>query len=113
MTRMTLLAITIALSAAAQAQQAPGQAGHHVAPISSIEATAALTDGEVRRIDHEASKINIRHGAIANLDMPPMTMVFRVVDLAMLDAVQVGGKVRFAAEKRDGAFAVTRLERAS
>ena len=67
----------------------------------------------VRRIDKEAKKITLRHGAIANLDMPPMTMVFQVADAALLDRVKVGDKVRFAAEKREGAFTVTQLESAS
>ena len=44
--------------------------------------------------------------------MPPMTMVLQVSDPALLDAVQVGDKVRFSAEKREGAFIVTTLQKA-
>ena len=94
------------------AQQAQDHAGHHPAPV--VEANASsLTDGEVRRIDKEANKITLRHGAIANLDMPPMTMIFQVTDAALLERVKVGDKVRFTAEKREGAFMVTRIESAS
>jgi Cu/Ag efflux protein CusF len=42
--------------------------------------------------------------------MPAMTMVFRVKDNAMLDQVAVGDKVRFNAEKVEGALTVTALE---
>ena len=70
----------------------------------------SMTDGEVRKIDKENQKITLKHGDIKNLDMPGMTMVFKVKDAAMLDKVQVGSKVRFKAEKSDGAIVVTSVE---
>ncbi|WP_370870660.1 copper-binding protein [Polaromonas sp.] len=73
-------------------------------------ANSAKTDGEVRKIDKENQKITLKHGDIKNLDMPGMTMVFKVKDAAMLDKVQVGSKVKFNAEKSDGAIAVTSME---
>jgi len=79
---------------------AQAHAGHH----------AALTDGEVRKVDKQANKLTLRHGAITNLDMPPMTMVFQVRDPAMLDRVKTGDKVRFSADKVDGAYTVTAME---
>lgn len=69
-----------------------------------------MSDGEVRKIDKENKKITLAHGAIRNLDMPGMTMVFQVQDTALLDKVQVGSKVRFKAERVGGAFVVTALE---
>ena len=69
-----------------------------------------LADGEVRRVDREAKKITLRHGPIASIDMPPMTMVFQVKDPAMLGALKPGDRVKFSAEKIDGAYVVTRIE---
>lgn len=71
--------------------------------------TADMTDGEVRKIDKDTQKITLKHGEIRNLGMPGMTMVFKVKDAALLDSVQVGGKVRFTAEKVDGAIVVTAI----
>jgi Cu/Ag efflux protein CusF len=71
-----------------------------------------LADGEVRRVDKETKKVTIRHGAITNLDMPPMTMVFQVKDATMLDSIKAGDKVRFSADKVDGAYVVTQMEQA-
>ena len=68
---------------------------------------AAMTDGEVRRIDKAQGKITLKHGEIRNLEMPPMTMVFKVRDLTLLDRVQQGDKVGFTAEKIDGEYTVT------
>ncbi|NOZ16071.1 MAG: copper-binding protein [Betaproteobacteria bacterium] len=54
--------------------------------------------------------MTIKHGPLVNLDMEPMTMVFRVQDPAMLTKVQVGSKIRFTAEKVGGALTVTALD---
>ena len=73
-------------------------------------AAAAMSDGEVRKIDKETGKITIKHGPIKNLDMPPMTMVFQARDPALLVRVKAGDKVRFTADKLNGAYTVLSLE---
>ncbi|MFZ5511043.1 MAG: copper-binding protein [Pseudomonadota bacterium] len=75
-------------------------------------AASALSDGEVKKVDKEAGKLTIKHGPLANLDMPPMTMVFRVKEPAMLDQLKEGDKIKFTAEKVSGLYTVTRLEKA-
>lgn len=74
------------------------------------QASAPMTEGEVRKIDKETQKITIKHGPIQNLGMPGMTMVFQVKDPALLDKVQTGDKVQFKAEKGGGAVVITELE---
>ena len=91
--------------APAYAQQSQG--GH-----DSHHPSAALSDGEVRKVDKDAKKITIKHGPLASLDMPAMTMVFQVKDPAMLDRVKAGDKVKFRAEKIGGAYTVTKIEAA-
>ena len=66
--------------------------------------------GEVRMVDKETGKLTLKHAPIPNLDMPDMTMVFRVKDPAMLDKVKVGDQVRFTADKVNGVFTVTNVE---
>ena len=73
-------------------------------------AAGQMTDGEVRKIDKDNQKITLKHGDIKSLDMPGMTMVFKARDSSMLDKLQVGSKVRFMAEKIDGALVVTMIE---
>jgi Cu/Ag efflux protein CusF len=72
-------------------------------------AFAQDTEGEVRKIDKAQAKITLRHGEIKHLEMPPMTMVFRVKDAKLLDGLTVGDKVSFAAEKLDGDYVVTQV----
>lgn len=83
-----------------------GHAGH------AASAPAELTEGEVKKIDQEAGKITMRHGEIKNLDMAAMTMVLRVKDPAMLTQVKVGDKVKFAADRVNGAVTIVQLEKA-
>jgi len=72
-------------------------------------AQAQTTDAEVRKIDRAQGKITLRHGEIKNLDMPAMTMVFRVADLKLLDGLAEGSQVKFDAEKVNGQYTVVRL----
>lgn len=109
------LAITLAVAASVAAAQNSAHSGHgahdahagHTAP-----ATAELTDGEVKKIDKEAGKITLRHGELKNLNMSAMSMVFRVKDPAMLDQVKAGDKVKFAADRVNGAVTIVQLQAA-
>ena len=75
-------------------------------------AWASDADGEVRRIDKAQAKITLKHGEIKSLDMPPMTMVFRVKDPKWLDGLAVGDKVKFSAAQENGQYVVTGLVKA-
>ena len=68
--------------------------------------------GEVTKVDKNNGRITLRHGEIKNLDMPPMTMTFRVREGKLLEDVGVGERVRFTAEKLDGNYVVTTLNKA-
>lgn len=70
------------------------------------------TVGEVRKVDKEQGKVTLRHGPLQNLDMPAMTMVFRVADPKLLDGVKEGDRVNFTAEKVNGTYTVKSLETA-
>ena len=83
----------------------------HAAPASPATAAAsAMSDGVVRKIDAPNGRITLRHGPIANLDMPGMTMVFRVQPPGLLNAVKAGDKVKFHAEDINGALTVTAIQ---
>jgi Cu/Ag efflux protein CusF len=100
-------ALALLLASAAFAQtSSTDHAGHHAASAP----TASMTDGEVRRIDKAQAKLTLRHGPIANLDMPRMTMVFQVADPRMLETLKEGDKVRFVADKVNGVYTVTAIE---
>jgi Cu(I)/Ag(I) efflux system protein CusF len=83
----------------------------HAAPATPAAAAAsAMSDGVVRKIDAPNGKITLKHGPIANLDMPGMTMVFRVQSPALLKSLKPGDAVKFRAESIDGALTVTAIQ---
>lgn len=104
-----ILSLAILVSPCTIAQAASPAASQPAQVTASAKATE-MAEGEVRKIDKGAGKITLRHGEIRNLDMPSMTMVFQVRDKSMLDRVKTGDKVRFSAEKSNGALVVTVLE---
>jgi Cu/Ag efflux protein CusF len=76
------------------------------------DARAQLVNGQVTKIDEPSSKITIKHGPIKKFDMDEgMTMVFRAQDPAMLKAVKVGDKIKFEADRVNGQFTVTKIEK--
>lgn len=75
-------------------------------------AQTPAVEGEVTKIDVTAGKITMRHGPIKNLDMEAMSMVFRIQDPGMLKGLKVGDKVKFEADRVQGAITVIKLEKA-
>lgn len=85
----------------------------HAQPVAPPAAVAsAMSEGVVRKIDAANARITLRHGPLANLPMPPMTMVFRVQPPGLLNGVKVGDTVKFRAESIKGALTVTAIQAA-
>ena len=91
--------------------------GAHAAEYTATPAAAAksadsasLSSGEIKKIDKDAGKITLKHGPLVNLNMPAMTMVFKLQSPQLLNAVKVGDKVKFRAESINGALTVTQIE---
>ena len=80
---------------------------------SAALAQTALADGQVTKIDQAAGKISIRHGPLKQFDMDEgMTMVYRVADPALLEGIKIGDKIKFTADRTNGQFTVTKIEKA-
>ncbi len=83
-----------------------------LALLATTPAYAQMVEGTVTKLDEPAGKITLKHGPIKKLEMDEgMTMVFRAQDAAMLKRVKVGDKVKFDADKVDGQFTVTKIEK--
>lgn len=85
------LAATVAYCAPALAQEGSGS-------------------GEVRRIDAAAGKITIKHGAISDLALPAITLVYQI-DPALLAGLQPGDQVKFTARRVDGHYVVVKISK--
>ena len=69
-----------------------------------------LSSGEVTKVDRNGSKLTVKHGPLHNLDMPGMTMAFRVREQAMLDSLKAGDKIEFLAENVNGTLTIVRIQ---
>ncbi len=79
---------------------------------ASVHAQAPTASGEITKLDKAAARVTLKHGEIKNLDMPPMTMVFRVTDPKMLDGLAVGQRIGFTAERINGQYTLTSVTKA-
>ena len=101
-----------ALTQAPAAAATDSHSGHHPAAAASTTPQAELSEGEITRWDPRTLRLTLKHGEIKNLEMPPMTMVFRVADASVVGDLKPGDKVRFRAEQVSGAYHVQRIEKA-
>ena len=104
-------ALGLLLATHPAAAQNPADHSSHAAPSASAAAGAALTEGVITRVDARSGKLTIRHGEIANLGMPPMSMVFGLKDPALAQTLQPGTKVVFRVEDTGGgSLLITHIE---
>ena len=101
-----------ALAQAPAAVAADSHSSHHPAATASTAPQADSSEGEITRWDPRTLRLTLKHGEIKNLEMPPMTMVFRVEDASVVGDLKPGDKVRFRAEQISGAYHVQRIEKA-
>jgi Cu(I)/Ag(I) efflux system membrane fusion protein len=79
-------------------------------PAPGAAPAAALAEGKVESIDRAGSTLTLNHGPIPSVDMPGMTMRFRVEPPALLDDLAAGAQVEFDVVKREEEFVVTVLK---
>jgi Cu(I)/Ag(I) efflux system periplasmic protein CusF len=110
-TSTTAILLSLLLGAHAALAQAPAPAPE---PAASKTATAAqqpeMVAADVRKVDKEGGKVTLKHAAIKSLDMPAMTMVFRVSNPALFEKLVEGTSVKAAFEQKDGKYFVTKVE---
>lgn len=105
---LTLAGALVAMPVLAQTKADP-HAGH-APPAAAKAAAAPLVNAEIRRIDKANGRVTLRHEAIPNLDMGPMTMVFVATRPGMLDGFNAGDRVRFSAQTVNGQYELIRIE---
>jgi Cu(I)/Ag(I) efflux system protein CusF len=102
-----LLGAGVAFQAGAQDSHQHGAAKAAAPPAAS----AALIDGEVRRVDKVKGEVTLKHGPMPKFKMAAMTMAYRLKDKTMLDQLKPGDRIKFDADDVGGAFVIKRLER--
>jgi Cu(I)/Ag(I) efflux system periplasmic protein CusF len=80
--------------------------------VAQAQAQAPASTAEVVKVDKEAGRITLKHNGIKALDVPPMSLVFRVSNPQMLNDVAAGDRVRFTAARVDGQYTLTAITKA-
>lgn len=109
-TLLSALMITLGSFTAMTGCAQEDHSNHDAMAQSDTEAAVALVHAEVKKVDQTAGTVTLAHDAIPNLEMPAMTMSFKVKDPGSLAGVQAGDHIRFQAENVDGEFTVTHFE---
>jgi Cu(I)/Ag(I) efflux system periplasmic protein CusF len=76
-----------------------------------VHAQTPSSLGEVVKLDKAAERITLKHNGVKNLELPAMTLVFRVRNPQWLDGLSSGDRVRFSAERIDGQITITALSK--
>ncbi|MGB4062717.1 MAG: copper-binding protein [Azonexus sp.] len=107
---ITASLIAFSTLGAVSAQAASDHAGHVMATPANTSAEMQMVDGQVKKLDKTAGKVTLSHGPLANLNMPAMTMVFKVSNAAWLEQMKTGDKIRFMADNVNGAVTIVHFE---
>ncbi|HEY1395122.1 copper-binding protein [Roseateles sp.] len=114
----TIAALVVGLGAAALPARAQEHSHEgHDQQTEAAEAPAPSSQdwipAEVRRIDIPQQKLTLKHGDIRHLDMPGMTMPFKlapgVVSAAQLSAIKTGDKLEVRIESQQGQLTIVEL----
>lgn len=115
---MKLMIASVALTAVAAA---PAFAGDDMAGMTmsmkpsaaTTASNAALADAEVKKVDPATGMVTLKHGALENIGMAPMTMAYKAKDIAMVKQVKEGDKVKVRVENLNGTLTIVKLEKQS
>jgi Cu/Ag efflux protein CusF len=111
--------LIVASAALAAVLAAPAFAGDDMAGMNmstktsttKVSSNTALTDAEVKKVDPATGMVTLKHGALENVGMPPMTMAYKAKDAAMVKQVKEGDKVKVRVENVNGTPTIVKLEK--
>jgi len=71
---------------------------------------AEYTKGKIKKLDEKAGKVTIIHEELKNLEMPAMTMVFKVGEGVDAAKLKEGADVEFIADRVKGKLTVIEVK---
>lgn len=113
MIRLAVLVCGLVLAAAAQAQGMTGmQDTHKDMPMKGMQHDEKQhkASGTVTKVDREKSRVTIKHGAVATLDWPAMTMTFAVKERKLMEKLQQGKEVQFQFAQQGKDYVITGVQ---
>lgn len=109
--------VAIAFSAGAQAQGMKGMdmkdmhKGHSMQTADAApKADGHQATGTVTKADEAKGKVTVKHGPVASLKWPGMTMGFDVKDKALFDKLKPGAKIDFSFVQSGKSYVITQVK---
>ncbi|CAG9232038.1 copper-binding protein [Burkholderia vietnamiensis] len=116
MKKLIVVSAALAAAFATPAFAANDMAGMDMSTMGSamkVSSNNALTEAEVKKVDAATGMVTLKHSALENVGMPPMTMAFKAKDAAMIKQVKEGDKVKVRVEDVNGTLTIVKLEKHS
>ncbi|KWK85710.1 RND transporter MFP subunit [Burkholderia ubonensis] len=117
MKKLIVVSAALAAASASSAFAGDDMAGMNMstkgAMMKASSSANALTDAEVKKVDTATGMVTLKHGALENVGMPPMTMAFKAKDAEMVNHVKAGDKVKVRIENVNGTLTIVKLEKQS
>ncbi|APR38168.1 copper-binding protein [Paraburkholderia sp. SOS3] len=115
MKKSSILFISLAAAATSSAAFADDMTGMKMSAGAMSHAPAAgndaMTDAVVKHVDTASGMVTLKHGALANVGMPAMTMAFKAKEPAMARSVKQGDNVKVRVENVDGTLTIVKMAR--
>lgn len=105
-----LAATMLALSFSVWADDMAGMKMDGMSAPPASSAQVANAEGAVKAIDREKHSVTIAHGAVPEVQWPPMTMAFSATDDQM-NGLQVGDKVAFSFAQPGGKATIVSIKK--
>lgn len=116
MKKLIVLSAALAAALATPAFAGNGMVSMDMSPkasITKVSSNNALTDAQVKKVDAATGMITLKHGALENVGMPPMTMAFKAKDASMAKQIKEGDRVKVRVEEVNGTLTIVKLEKRS
>ncbi|HEF4760747.1 TPA: copper-binding protein [Pseudomonas putida] len=110
LTRIVVTGALVALSFVVRAEEMPGMkmdAAQMEQPAAAIPVATAT--GTIKAIDSDRQVVTIAHGAVRELQWPPMTMGFKATP-AQMATVKVGDKVNFKFQQEGAVSTIVSID---
>lgn len=104
-------AAALAAALAAPAMGADTMANMKGMTMASASAKTGKASGVVTGVDSKANSVTIKHGPIAAVGWPAMTMTFKATPASLLKGVKTGDKVDFTVKVQGQDNEVTALHK--
>ncbi|QCP53675.1 copper-binding protein [Trinickia violacea] len=114
MKKLIVASVALAALIAAPAFAGDDMAGMNMSTSATKAlSTSALTDAEVKKVDASTGMVTLKHGALENIGMAPMTMAYKAKDAAMVKQIHEGDKVKVRVENVNGTLTIVKVVKQS